>query len=152
MTIWVDADACPKIVKQLMIKAALRTGVELVFVANSAIEVPAPHNIRSVQVSAGYDVADNWIVEQTKADDLVITSDIPLAAEVVEKGGFVITHRGDVLDKQNVRAKLNVRDFMETMRSSGIHTGGPAAFSANEKKTFANQLDRYLARYAKKNH
>ncbi|WP_373091122.1 YaiI/YqxD family protein [Zhongshania sp.] len=146
MTVWVDADACPVVIRNMLFRAAERTGVTLTLIANQAIRVPAAANITSVQVSSGFDVADNEIVRRAESGDLVITSDIPLAAEVIEKGALALTPRGELFDKDNIRAKLNMRDFMDTLRSSGMHSGGAAPFSQQDKQTFANQLDRYLSR------
>ena len=148
-TIWVDADACPNAIKETLFKAANRTKVPLKLVANHYIKVPPSAFIESIQVEAGFDVADDYIAQSVEANDLVITSDIPLAAEVIEKKAHVITSRGDVYDKANIRQKLNMRDFMDTMRSSGEHHGGQAEFSAKDKQAFANSLDRYIARYAR---
>jgi uncharacterized protein YaiI (UPF0178 family) len=146
MTIWVDADACPVAVKDILFRAAERTGLSLTLIANQAIRVPAAANITAVQVSSGFDVADNEIVRRVCRGDLVITSDIPLAAEVIEKGALALTPRGELYTTDNIRSKLNMRDFMDTMRSSGVHSGGAAVFGAQDKQAFANQLDRYLAR------
>ena len=145
MTIWVDADACPNPIKAILFKAANRVQRSLILVANHRIQVPPSPWIKMIQVSAGFDVADNYIVQQVQAKDLVITSDIPLAAELIEKEAFVITPRGEAYTHQNIGQRLNMRDFMETMRSSGEVGGGPAAFNAKDKQTFANALDRYLA-------
>lgn len=149
MAVWVDADACPNLVKQILFRAAERTGVELTLVANQSLPVPRLGNIRMLQVDKGFDVADNEIVRRIEANDLLVTSDIPLAAEVIAKGAHVITPRGEALAKENIRGRLNMRDFLDTMRSSGVHTGGPAAISETEKRAFANGLDSYLARHAK---
>ncbi len=148
MTVWVDADACPKAIREILCRAAQRVAVPLVFVANHAIPVPASPLIRCVQVAQGFDVADNFIAQEAAADDLVITSDIPLAAEVIERGAQVITARGERYTKENVRQRLNMRDFMDTMRSSGEVGGGPPALGPRDKQAFANALDRYLAKYA----
>jgi uncharacterized protein YaiI (UPF0178 family) len=144
--IWVDADACPIAVREMLIRAAQRTGIEITFVANQSISLPPFKNIRSVQVSSGFDVADNWIVSQTQAGDLVITQDIPLADEVITKGATAIGPRGQLHTRDNIKARLNMRDFMETMRSSGIHSGGPAPLNQQDKQNFANQLDRWLSK------
>lgn len=144
MKIWVDADACPVVIKEIIFKAAQRTGVETIFVANQFIRVPATKNITSMQVPAGFDVADDEIVKRCDRQDLVITSDIPLAAEVIEKGAFALSPRGEMLDRENVRSRLNIRDFMDTMRASGVNTGGPPALSQSDRQNFANHLDRYL--------
>ncbi len=144
--LWVDADACPKVIKDILFRAAERIGVPLILVANQHIQVPGSRYIRSVQVAAGFDVADNYIVQQMEAGDLVITADIPLAAEVIDKGGLALNPRGALYTEENIRQRLNMRDFMDTLRSSGVNTGGPASFSQADRQTFANQLDRLLAR------
>ena len=149
MSIWVDADACPVVIREILIRAALRTGKPLLFVANSYLNLPKAKNISLLQVSQGYDAADNEIVNRAQAGDLVITSDLPLAAEVVEKGCVVVGHRGDAHTKENIKSRLNIRDFMETMRASGVQSGGPPALGPNERKKFAEVLDRYLARQSK---
>lgn len=146
MTIWVDADACPKVIRETIVRAAERTGVECVFVANHAIPLPKRNNIRSLQVSAGFDIADNEIVQRCEVGDLIITSDIPLADEVIAKGALALSSRGELYTKETIKARLNIRDFMDTMRSSGIQTGGPAALSQTERREFANHLDRWLAK------
>ena len=145
MKIWVDADACPVVVKEILYRAADRTGVLLTLVANQALSTPSSANIKTVQVPHGFDVADDEIVKRVEAGDLVITSDIPLAAEVIEEGAWVLNTRGERLDRENVRARLNMRDFMDTMRSTGVVTGGPPPLSANDKHQFAGALDRWLA-------
>ena len=146
MKIWVDADACPKVIKEILFRAADRVAVQLTLVANQAIPVPRSRHIRSIQVASGFDVADNYIVQQADEGDLVITADIPLAAEVVEKGCLALNPRGELYTTENIRQRLNMRDFMDTMRSSGIDTGGPPALSQADRMAFANQLDRLLAR------
>jgi uncharacterized protein YaiI (UPF0178 family) len=148
-TIWVDADACPNAIKETLFKAANRKEIPLILVANHFLKVPPSIWIKSIQVESGFDVADDYIVAEVNKDDLVITSDIPLAAELIEKGAQVITARGDIFDKTNIKQKLNMRDFMDTMRSSGEHSAGQAAMNAKDKQTFANALDRYLARFKK---
>lgn len=149
MKIWVDADACPVIVKEILYRAAERTGVELTLVANQALSTPSSLNINSVQVQQGFDVADDEIVKRSEPGDLVITSDIPLAAEVIEKGGHALSPRGEMHTKENIGARLNIRDFLDTMRSSGVEmSGGPAAFSQRDKQEFANQLDRFLTKFS----
>lgn len=150
MRIWVDADACPVVIKEILFKAAERTGVETTLVANHAIRVPPSKVIRSIQVPSGFDIADHEIVNRVEKDDLVITSDIPLAAEVIEKGGHALSPRGEMHTTDNIRARLNMRDFMDTMRSSGIQTGGPPALNQADRMEFANQLDRFLTRYGRK--
>jgi len=146
MKIWVDADACPLVIREILFKAARRTSTPLVLVANQPVRTPNSEFIRSVQVSRGFDVADKEIVERLTAGDLVITSDIPLAAEVIAKGGLALSPRGELHTTENIRARLNMRDFLDTMRASGIDTGGPAAFSQRDRQAFANNLDRILTR------
>lgn len=146
MKLWVDADACPKVIRETIVRAAERTGVECTFVANHVVPVPKRANIHSLQVPAGFDIADNEIVRRVEANDLVITSDIPLADEVVSKGAQALSSRGELYTKDTIKARLNIRDFMDTMRSSGIQTGGPAALSQTERREFANHLDRILAK------
>jgi len=146
LNIWVDADACPNVIKEILYRAADRVKIPLVLVANQPLQTPRSPNIRSVQVGAGFDVADNYIVQKSKQGDLVITADIPLAAEIIEKGGIALNPRGELYTPENIRQRLNMRDFMETMRSSGINTGGPPTFSQTDRQAFANQLDRLLAK------
>lgn len=144
MKIWIDADACPRPIKELLFRAAERRSIVLTLVANKAISFPASRWIRGIQVGAGADVADQEIVRLLEAGDLVITADIPLAADVIEKGGFALDPRGDFFSEENIRERLSVRNFLDELRSSGVETGGPAAFSAKDKQAFANQLDRFL--------
>jgi len=146
--IWVDADACPRVIKEILYRAAERKGLRLTLVANQLLEVPRSRHIRATRVSAGFDVADNYIVQRMGAGDLVITADIPLASEVIEKGGVALNPRGELYTAENIRQRLNMRDFMETLRSSGIDTGGPATFSQADRRAFANALDRLLAKPA----
>jgi uncharacterized protein YaiI (UPF0178 family) len=146
--IWVDADACPKVIKEILYRAADRLGIALILVANQPLQVPHLRHIRTVQVGAGFDVADNHIVQHCEAGELVITADIPLAAQVIAKGGFALNPRGELYTEANIRQRLNMRDFMETLRSSGVDTGGPASLSLSDRKAFADQLDRFLARIA----
>ena len=148
MKIWVDADACPGAIKDILFRAAERTGTQLTLVANQALRTPPSRFISAVQVAAGFDVADNEILRLAEANDLVITSDIPLAAEVSAKDVNARSPREEKVTKGNIGARLNMRDFLDTMRSSGEHTGGPAAFSNGDKKQFADQLDRILANSA----
>ena len=149
MKIWVDADACPVVVKEILYRAADRTGVQLTLVANQPLNTPTSSNINTVQVQQGFDVADDEIVKRCEPGDLVITSDIPLAAEVIEKGAHALSPRGELHTKENIGARLNMRDFLDTMRSSGVEmSGGPAAFSQRDKQEFANNLDRFLTKYA----
>ena len=145
-TIWIDADATPKVVREIICKAAIRTATPACFVANHRVPVtPSPH-IRCVQVEPGFDVADNLIAQQAQTGDLVITQDIPLAAEVMENKVDVINNRGETYNPQTIRQKLQMRDFMETMRASGEHTGGPPPLNKADRKAFADQLDRILTR------
>ena len=147
MEIWVDADACPGAIKQILFRAAQRTGMQLTLVANHALQVPPNANIRMYQVSSGFDVADDEIVKLGHEGDLVITSDIPLAAEVIEKDGQALSPRGELHTRDNIGPRLNMRDFMDTMRSSGVDTsGGPPAMSQGDRQAFANHLDAILAR------
>jgi len=149
MRIWVDADACPVVVREILFRAAERTGVQLTLVANQPLHAPPSANIKTIQVQKGFDIADDEIVQRLEAGDLVITSDIPLAAEVIAKGGHALSPRGELHNKENIGAKLNMRDFMDTMRSSGVEMGGgPSAYSQRDKQEFANNLDRLLTRYA----
>lgn len=147
MKIWVDADACPVVIKDILFRAAERTGVQVTLVANQFISIPPSRCIKFIQVGGGFDVADNEIVKRLSEGDLVITADIPLAAEVIEKGGFALNPRGELYTQSNIRARLNMRDFMESLRSSGVDTGGPPALSQSDRQSFANQLDKFLARY-----
>jgi uncharacterized protein YaiI (UPF0178 family) len=146
MKLWVDADACPKVIREVIIRAAERTGIDCIFVANHIIPLPKRDNIRFLQVQSGFDIADNEIVQRTEAGDLVITSDIPLADELLSKNVMALSSRGELFTKENIKARLNIRDFMETMRSSGIQTGGPASLSQTDRREFANHLDRILAK------
>jgi uncharacterized protein YaiI (UPF0178 family) len=144
MHIWVDADACPAVIKDILFKAARRTGLPLSLVANHSMSVPPDKHITLTLVPSGFDAADDYIVEKCEEGDLVITSDIPLASDVLGKNALVLNTRGDEFDKSSIRAALTMRDFMDTMRSSGEHTGGPKAFSQRDKQNFANALDRLL--------
>jgi uncharacterized protein YaiI (UPF0178 family) len=143
--IWVDADACPKVIKEILYRAAERVKVTLILVANQPLQVPGSRYIRAVQVAPGFDIADNYIVQQLQPGHLVITADIPLAAEVVPKGGLALSPRGDLYTEENIRQRLTMRDFMDTLRGSGIQTGGPPPLSQSDRQAFANQLDRLLA-------
>ncbi|MFN3987722.1 MAG: YaiI/YqxD family protein [Rhodocyclaceae bacterium] len=146
MKIWVDADACPVAIKDILFRAAIRTEVPLTLVANQLLRVPASPWIRAVQVPSGFDVADKRIAEEAGHGDLVITADIPLAAAVVAKGAQVLDPRGELLDARNIEERLTMRNFMEELRSSGVQTGGPAALSNADRKAFAGRLDTLLAR------
>ncbi|MEQ9864385.1 YaiI/YqxD family protein [Pectobacterium aroidearum] len=144
MQIWVDADACPNVIKDVLFRAADRTQTQVTLVANQTIKVPPSRFIRTLRVSSGFDVADNEIVRRVEAGDLVITADIPLAAEVIEKGGAALNPRGERYTPDTIRERLNMRDFMDTMRASGIQTGGPSALSQRDRQQFANELDKWL--------
>ncbi|MBU4527054.1 MAG: YaiI/YqxD family protein [Desulfomicrobium sp.] len=144
MRIWVDADACPRVIKDILYRAAERRKIRLILVANSRFEVPKSEFIEFMRVGAGFDKADLAIVEQARDGDLVITTDIPLAAGVIEKGGLGLSPRGELFNPDNIRSRLTMRDFMDEMRGSGVMTGGPAALSARDRQEFANQLDRLL--------
>ncbi|RRJ83778.1 YaiI/YqxD family protein [Aestuariirhabdus litorea] len=145
MQIWVDADACPKVIKDILFRAAQRTQTPLVLVANQSLATPAGSLIRSVQVAAGFDVADSYIVQQLNGGDLVVTADIPLAAEVVERGAVAINPRGELYTPETIRQRLAMRNLMEELRSSGEQLGGPAKFNQQDRQRFANTLDRLLA-------
>ena len=147
MKIWVDADACPVVIKEILFRAAERTGVELILVANQALRKPSLPNIKMLQVPSGFDVADNEIVKRAVAEDLVITNDIPLAAEVLAKDAFALNPRGEMYSKDTIQSKLSARDFMDTLRGSGIQTGGPSAMNKSDRQKFANQLDKLLLKY-----
>lgn len=149
MHIWVDADACPKVIKDILFRASERKQVAVTLVANQFMQTPPSPLVKAVQVPKGFDVADNHIVEHMSAGDLVVTQDIPLAAEVVEKKGIAINPRGELYTRENIRQRLSMRDFMETLRSSGVETGGPSVFSQADRQAFANQLDRFLAKHCR---
>ena len=148
MQIWVDADACPGVIKDILFRAAERTRITLTLVANKLLHTPASPYIRALQVPAGFDVADNKIAQEVASGDLVITADIPLAAQVIEKGGHALNPRGEFYTRDTIREFLSMRNFMDTLRSSGVETGGPPAFSQRDRQAFANQLDRFLSRHA----
>ena len=143
--IWVDADASPKVIKEILYKACERTKTNMILVANQLLDTPRSRYIRSVQVASGFDVADNYIVENSTKGDIVITADIPLAAELVAKDCVVLNPRGEKYTKENIRQTLNMRDFMDSLRSTGVQTGGPDSFSKSDRMAFANSLDRVLA-------
>lgn len=146
MQIWVDADACPGVIKEILFRAADRTQVLTTLVANHGMRIPPSPYIKFLQVTSGFDVADNEIVRRLSAGDLVITADIPLAAEVIEKGGQALNPRGELYSADSIRSILNMRDFMDTMRSSGFTGGGPPPLSATDRQAFANGLDSYLTK------
>ncbi|WP_281260979.1 YaiI/YqxD family protein [Agarilytica rhodophyticola] len=145
-SIWVDADACPAVIRDMLYRASQRTKVPVTFVSNHGIKLPNSPYVKTLQVEKGFDIADNEIVKRVKSGDLVITSDIPLAADVIDKGCIALSSRGELFTKDNIKGRLNMRDFLETMRSSGVHTGGPPPLSQSDRQNFANKLDRYLAK------
>ena len=149
MKIWVDADACPKVIKEVIFKASCRLKVEVTLVANSHLQIPDAANISFIQVDQGADVADFYIVEHLNKDDLVITADIPLAALVVEKEATAINPRGEIYTEENISERLSVRDFMQDLRDTGVQTGGPAAFGPKDREQFTNSLDRLLTKMIK---
>ena len=144
MRIWVDADACPRVVKDILYRAAEKRGVGLVLVANSRFAVPKSERIEFLQVGSGYDKADEAIIHLAGDGDLVVTTDIPLAAGVIEKGGTGLSPRGEVFTSENIRGRLTMRDFMDELRGSGVMTGGPSALRPKDRQEFSNQLDRLL--------
>lgn len=146
MRIWVDADACPAVIKDILFRAADRVGVQLTLVANKPLRTPPSTHIKAVQVCAGFDVADHYIVNAVQSADLVVTADIPLAAEVVARGGLALNPRGELYSRENVRQLLDMRNFMDELRASGVQTGGPAPLSNSDRQVFANRLDRLLAK------
>jgi len=150
MKIWVDADACPVVIKEILFRAATRTEVPMTLVANHVLQVPPSRFIDFLQVPAGFDVADNEIVKRIAVGDLVITGDIPLAAEVIDKGAHALNPRGELYTEENIKARLNMRDFMDTLRASGINSGGPPSLSKSDRQSFANELDKFLTRVASK--
>ncbi|OQW69631.1 MAG: DUF188 domain-containing protein [Proteobacteria bacterium ST_bin12] len=147
MKIWVDADACPVVIKEILYRAAIRTGIETILVANAWLRVPPSPHIRAVQVDKGFDVADNYIVQAVEVSDLVITADIPLAAQVVGKGAHALNPRGEMYTSANIAERLAMRDMMDELRSQGAEIGGPAAFNQADRQKFAAELDRFMARH-----
>lgn len=150
MQIWVDADACPVIIKEILFRAAQRTRIRVTLVANQSMRVPASPHIRFLQVPAGLDVADQRIVELLEPNDLVITADIPLAAAVIAKQGHALNPRGELYTQENIRERLSMRNFMDELRGSGVATGGPPVLSQRDRQAFANSLDAFLARQGSK--
>jgi len=146
MKIWVDADACPVVIKDILFRAAERAEIDTILVANHYLKIPPSKYISFVQVSSGFDVADDEIVNRAEAHDLVITADIPLAAEAVDKGCFALNPRGELYTESNIKQRLNMRDFMDNLRSSGIQTGGVPPISQSDRQAFANNLDKLLAK------
>jgi uncharacterized protein YaiI (UPF0178 family) len=149
MKIWVDADACPVVIKDILFRAAERTQTQTTLIANHTMRTPPSQYISLYQVNKGFDVADDEIVKRLESGDLVISSDIPLAADAIEKGAIVLSPRGELYTVANIKARLTMRDFMDTLRSSGVDTGGPPALNQNDRKTFADQLDKILTLQAK---
>ncbi|MBU0593808.1 MAG: YaiI/YqxD family protein [Gammaproteobacteria bacterium] len=148
MQIWVDADACPNVIKEILFRVAGRAKITVTLVANQLIRTPPSPFIKAIQVPSGFDVADEQIVKQIEAGDLVITADIPLAASVIERGGHALNPRGEFYTPDNIREYLTMRNFMEQLRNSGVETGGPSSFSQGDRTAFANQLDKFLAKRA----
>ncbi len=151
MKIWVDADACPGVIKDILYRAADRAQVQVTLIANQMLRVPPSPWIRALQVPSGFDVADQRIAQEAEAGDLVITADVPLAAQVIAKGAHVLDPRGELLNASNVQERLAMRNFMEGLRSSGVETGGPAAFSNADRQAFANGLDGLLLSLKRRN-
>jgi uncharacterized protein len=149
MQIWVDADACPAVIKDILYRAAERAHLMLILVANKPLRVPPSRYIRTILVPGGFDVADNKIAELVQAGDLVITADIPLAADVIQKGGHALNPRGELYTPENIQQRLTMRNFMGDLRNTGVMTGGPSSFSQSDRLAFANQLDRYITRHLK---
>ena len=148
MKIWVDADACPGVIKDILFRAAERARVEMMLVANQAMRIPPSQYIRFTQVGSGFDVADKHITEKLAANDLVITADIPLAAAAIDKGAHALNPRGELYTKDNIRERLSMRNFMDELRGSGVATGGPAPLNPRDREAFANSLDRFLRKHA----
>ncbi len=146
MQILVDADACPNVIKEILFRVAGRLHIQLTLVANKLLHCPPSPYIRSIQVPAGFDVADNKIVEMVQHGDLVITADIPLAAEVLQRGGHALNPRGELYTKDSIQERLTMRNFMDNLRASGVDTGGPPTLNQKDRQIFANQLDKFLAR------
>ncbi|MDO9598672.1 MAG: YaiI/YqxD family protein [Azoarcus sp.] len=144
MHIWVDADACPTVIKDILFRVAERASLQLTLVANQFLRTPPSPRVRMVQVPAGFDEADKYIAGHVSAGDLVITADIPLAAEIVGKDAHALSPRGELYGKENIRELLDLRNFMDTLRNTGVDTGGPPAFSQGDRQSFANRLDRFL--------
>jgi uncharacterized protein YaiI (UPF0178 family) len=147
-SIWVDADACPRVIKDILFRAAERTGVPVTLVANQALAIPRIKSLRVIQVASGFDIADEEIVNRTAAGDLVITADIPLAAQIIAKGGEALNPRGELYSADTIRGVLTMRDFMDTMRASGHVGGGPPTLTQADRNAFASHLDKWLARRA----
>jgi len=148
MRIWVDADACPNPIKEILFRAAERLKIQLTLVANKPLRTPPSAYINTIQVAAGFDMADDKIAQEVRAGDLVVTADIPLAAAALAKGGRVLDPRGEIYTKDNIEARLAMRKFMDELRASGVDTGGPPPFSQGDRQAFARQLERLLAQPA----
>lgn len=146
MQIWVDADACPNMIKEIIYRASQRTKIKVVLVANAPLRVPTTGLVSAMQVPKGFDVADDAIVNAVESGDLVITADIPLANAVLEKNAHALNPRGELYTKENIKDRLSSRDLMEQLRDSGLVTGGPKPLGPKDKQVFANALDRFLAR------
>jgi uncharacterized protein YaiI (UPF0178 family) len=146
MQIWVDADACPKIIKDILLRAAERTKTLIIFVSNQLLILPSSQYISKVKVSSGFDVADNYIVKHMEQGDLIITADIPLADAVIDKDGVALNPRGELYSQSNIKQRLSIRDFATHLRDTGVHTGGPNKISKSEIQAFANYLDKYLTK------
>jgi uncharacterized protein YaiI (UPF0178 family) len=144
MQIWVDADACPGVIKEILFRAAKRANIMTTLVANKSLRVPASPFVRAVQVPAGFDVADNKIAQEVQAGDLVITADIPLAAQVIERGAHALNPRGELYTLDNIRQRLTMRNFLEDLRGSGVDISGPASFNHSDRQAFAAELDRFI--------
>jgi len=142
--IWVDADACPAPIKEILFRAAERAQVQVTLVANQMLRTPATRWVRAIQVAGGFDVADNEIVQRLAAGDLVVTQDIPLAAQAIDKGALALHPRGELYTRETIAQRLSMRNFMDELRGAGVDTGGPSAFHARDRQAFANQLDRWL--------
>jgi uncharacterized protein YaiI (UPF0178 family) len=147
--IWVDADACPVVIKEILYRAAMRAQIQTIFVANKLLRVPPSPFLSAIQVASGFDVADNRIVQELASGDLVITADIPLAAQVIDNHGHALNPRGEFYSKENIQERLTMRNFMEELRASGVETSGPSAFSSADRKAFAAQLDKFIANQSK---
>ena len=147
MQIWVDADACPNVIKEILFRAAERTRTPLILVANSILKIPPSRYVRSIRVETGFNVADNTIARKLKPGDLVITADIPLASEVIARNGHALNPRGEFYSKENIEERLAMRNFMDELRSTGVNTGGPATLNRKDRQAFANRLDQFLAQH-----
>ena len=150
MKIWVDADACPVVIKEILYRAAMRAQIQTILVANKLLRVPPSPFLSAIQVASGFDVADNKIVQELAPGDLVITADIPLAAPVIDNHGHALNPRGEFYSKENIQERLTMRNFMEELRASGVETSGPSAFSSADRKAFAAQLDKFIANQSKR--